>query len=105
LSMSGGFSFRPTPATEFEWATHQLAATERRPVRYYLTAGTLETVVSRRNYGHYLLATNRHLRDVLRAAGYDVTYREFSSVHSELNWQDHLYDGLVHLLPAASRPR
>lgn len=105
LSMSGGFSYRPTPAAEFEWATHQLAATDRRPVRYYLTAGTLETVVSRRNYGHYLLATNRHLRDVLRAAGYDVTYREFSSVHSELNWQDHLYDGLVHLLPAASRQR
>lgn len=54
--------------------------------------------VSPGNRGHYLLATNRHMRDVLRARGYVLRYEEFNGVHSELSWQDGLAEGLVHLL-------
>jgi len=75
----------------------QFARAVRRPVRFYLAAGELETFVSPGNRGHHMVGTNRHFRDVLRARGYDLHYVEFNGVHSELNWQDWLADGLVHV--------
>jgi enterochelin esterase family protein len=98
LSMSGGFSWRPPGEREFEWATHTIADRPKSNVRFFLSVGTLETGVSTRNQGHYLLATNRHLRDVLRARGYALTYEEVSGVHSELNWQDQFARGISRLL-------
>jgi enterochelin esterase-like enzyme len=98
LSMSGGFSWRPPGERELEWATHTIADRPKANVRFYLSVGTLETGVSTRNQGHYLLATNRHLRDVLRARGYALTYEEVSGVHSELNWQDQFARGISRLL-------
>jgi enterochelin esterase-like enzyme len=38
------------------------------------------------------------MRDVLQARGYMVEYIEFNGVHSELNWQDWLADGLIRLV-------
>jgi enterochelin esterase family protein len=98
LSMSGGFSWRPPGEREFEWATHTIADRPKSNVPFFLSVGTLETGVPTRNQGHYLLATNRHLRDVLRARGYALTYEEVSGVHSELNWQDQFARGLSRLL-------
>jgi enterochelin esterase-like enzyme len=40
---------------------------------------------------------------VLRARGYDLHYVEFNGVHSELNWQDWLADGLVHVFGRRTR--
>ena len=69
-----------------------------RPVQLYVAAGELETVVTPGNAGHYMVATNRHFRNVLLAAGYRFTYRELNGVHSELNWQDGLAEGLIRLI-------
>jgi enterochelin esterase family protein len=98
LSLSGSYYWRPQDETEPEWVPRTYAAGDRRPVRFYMAAGELETFVTQGNQGHYLLATNRHMRDVLRARGYMVEYIEFNGVHSELNWQDWLADGLIRLV-------
>lgn len=101
LSLSGSFYWRPPGEVEYGWVPRLYATTERRPIRFFVAAGELETVVTPRNAGHYLVGTNRHFRDVLASAGYRLAYREFNGVHSELNWQDWLAEGLVHLLGPA----
>lgn len=98
LSLSGSYYWRPADVEAPEWVPRRYASEARRPVRFYVAAGELETFVTPGNRGHYLLATNRHMRDVLVARGYDLEYVEFNGVHSELNWQDWLAAGLVHLL-------
>jgi enterochelin esterase family protein len=103
LSLSGSYYWKPHDEGAWVWLAREFAAAERRPVRFYVAAGELETFVNPGNHGHYLVGTNRHVRDVLRARGYDLTYVEFNGVHSELNWQDWLADGLVHLLGRGAR--
>lgn len=98
LSLSGSYYWRPEGESEFEWIPRRFAEGDVRPVRFHLAAGELETFVSPGNRGHYLVATNRHMRDVLRARGYDLEYVEFNGVHSELNWADALAAGLVRLV-------
>jgi hypothetical protein len=68
-------------------------------LRFYLDAGTLE-VNSYRDLGDgpSLLVANRHMRNVLRAKGYDVHYVEFSGGHDYISWQGTLADGLQALL-------
>lgn len=105
LSLSGSYYWRPADVAAFEWVPMRYALAEPRPVRFYVAAGRLETFVSPGNRGHYLLATNRHMRDVLVARDYDLAYVEFNGVHSELNWQDWLAAGLVHLLGEGDRNR
>lgn len=63
------------------------------PVRFYMEAGTAEVDFS--GDGSGILETNRHLRDVLLAKGYDVHYREFAGRHDFLSWRGGLADGLV----------
>jgi enterochelin esterase-like enzyme len=103
LSLSGSYYWRPPGHPEFEWLPALYAREAPRPVRFYLAAGALETVASPTNAGHYLLATNRHMRDVLLAKGYTLKYVEFYGVHSTINWQDQLLPGLTYLLSAAQR--
>lgn len=98
LSLSGSYYWRPGDEAEFEWLVRRYARAEPRPTRFYMAVGELETFLTPNTHGHYMLATNRHMRDVLRASGQDLRYVEFNGVHSELNWQDWLADGLVHLL-------
>jgi hypothetical protein len=67
--------------------------------RFYLDAGRLEN----RTFDDgapSLLASNRHLRDVLIAKGYDVTYREFAGGHDSVWWRSTLADGRIALLGA-----
>lgn len=99
LPLSGSFYWRPEGEEEFEWLTRRFAEEPRRHIQLYVTAGTLETVVTPTNRGHYQLATARHLRDVLEAKEYDFVYMEFVGVHDEMNWQSALADGLRALLP------
>jgi enterochelin esterase family protein len=66
------------------------------PVRFFMEAGLLEggsewTMPS-------LLSCHRHMRDVLIAKGYDVTYREYPGGHDFYVWRGLLPDGLKHLL-------
>jgi len=48
--------------------------------------------------GGYNLETTRHMRDVLRAKGYEVHYQEFAGGHEYLNWRGTLADGLIALI-------
>lgn len=87
LSMSGSFQ-RPLAG--------EYARADRLPIRFYLDAGRLETSAFF-EFGP-LLHANRHLRDVLIAKGYDVTYREFPGGHDFLWWRETVADGLAALL-------
>jgi enterochelin esterase-like enzyme len=62
------------------------------PVRIYQEVGLLED---------RLLAYNRHLRDVLHARGYPLTYREYHGGHDYACWRGGLADGLADLLGQA----
>ncbi|GHF30782.1 hypothetical protein GCM10010218_10100 [Streptomyces mashuensis] len=91
LSQSGSFWW--PDGTESgagsEWLTRQYARHERRPVRFHLEVGLQEWM---------LLPQNRHLRDVLRSRGYDVTYDEFNGGHDYACWRGGLAAGLAGLL-------
>ena len=85
LSQSGSFSWKPEGQQEYEWVARQLAASPRLPLRWYLSAGVLETPSWEGARPNALLA-NRHLRDVLQAKGYPLHYREFNGGH-DFVWQ------------------
>ncbi|HKS53904.1 MAG TPA: prolyl oligopeptidase family serine peptidase [Steroidobacteraceae bacterium] len=91
LSQSGSFWWSP-PNEEPAWLIRQFAASPRLKLRFYLDAGTFEGGEGGGNLG-----TTRFLRDVLRAKGYTVEYREFIGGHDYLNWRGTLADGLMAL--------
>lgn len=94
LSMSGSFWW--SPAGEVPgWVQRRYAEAPRQPVRFYLDAGRHERA---RGGQDGILETNRHLADVLRAKGYDVTQAEHETSHDYLQWQGSLGCGLVALL-------
>jgi len=105
LSLSGSFYWKPDGQSAYEWLTHRFATEGMKPVRLFVAVGTLETVVTRTNRGHYMLATNRHLRDVLLARGYQLDYWEFAGAHTDLSWQDGLARGMVSLIGDGSPRR
>jgi enterochelin esterase family protein len=101
LSQSAIFYWRPDDDPEEEWLARQFAAAPRLPLRFYLEAGRYE--------GGYLpgarpgpLLSGRHLRNVLQAKAYPVTYREFVGGHDYTCWRGTLGDGLLALLGSAS---
>ncbi|MFP2911100.1 alpha/beta hydrolase-fold protein [Pyxidicoccus sp. 3LFB2] len=97
LSQSGSFWWAPDGAEEHEWLASQFACSPRRQVRFHLNVGLLENGPSPGNSPSQLVA-NRHLRDVLRARGYDVSYRELNGGHDYIGWRGGLADGLMSLL-------
>jgi enterochelin esterase family protein len=97
LSQSGSFWWAPEGAVEHEWLTSQFALSPRRELRFYLNVGLLECGPSPGSSPSQL-AANRHLRDVLRARGYEVTYRELNGGHDYIGWPAGLADGLIALL-------
>lgn len=92
LSQSGSFWWGPADDPEPEWLTRQFVASPKVPVRFYLEVGRYES--GPKNDGPSNLMVNRHLRDVLLAKGYDVTYSEFSGDHLSTSWRETLADGL-----------
>ncbi len=97
LSQSGSFWWAPEGAVEHEWLSSQFALAPRRELRFYLNVGLLECGPSPGNSPSQLVA-NRHLRDVLRAKGYELTYRELNGGHDYIGWPAGLADGLIALL-------
>jgi enterochelin esterase-like enzyme len=97
LSQSGSFWWAPEGAEEHEWLSSQFALSPHRELRVYLNVGLLEGGPSPKNSPSQLVA-NRHLRDVLRARGYEVTYRELNGGHDYIGWPAGLADGLIALL-------
>ncbi|MBB2912316.1 enterochelin esterase family protein [Streptosporangium becharense] len=69
-----------------EWLTAELARASRVPARCHVEVGTQEWA---------LLGPTRRLRDVLRAGGCDLTYREYEGGHDGACWRGSLADGLV----------
>lgn len=96
LSLSGSYWWSPpgTPAATTNYVAHRVATTERRPVRVFLSAGLFE---GDHGGADGILETNRHLRDVLTARGYDVTAREYAGGHDYFVWRGALADGLLAL--------
>jgi enterochelin esterase family protein len=66
-------------------------------VRFYLDVGLMETGPTPDN-GPDQVVVNRHLRNVLRAKGYFVHYREFNGGHEYLNWRGTMADALLMLV-------
>jgi enterochelin esterase family protein len=104
LSQSGAFRNRDPGDEEPNATVRKYLAAPRRPVRFYLEAGTYDNVPGANLPLRDLvldetnLMGNRHLRDVLRAKGYDVTYREVGGGHEGVHWRAMLADGLMTLL-------
>lgn len=97
LAQSGSFAWKPDGAARPEWVARRLAAGPKLPLRFSLDAGLLETWPPPAG-GPSLLDANRHLRDVLRAKGYDLTYSEYAGGHGHVNWQATLPEELAALL-------
>lgn len=106
LSQSGAFGWDreawAAPRWSYEipsadsWLIAQFAAAERLPLRFYLEAGLLED--QRDSPVSTILRANRHLRDVLRAKGYSLHYREYCGGHQYINWRGTLPEALMALL-------
>lgn len=103
---SGSFWWKPNPMTmsrvpgetnEFCWLPEQAAIWPAREIRVWMEAGTLENR-SFMNLCPSQLDSNRHMRDVLRARGYDVEYSEYLGGHDFAHWRNSLGDALIHLL-------
>jgi hypothetical protein len=73
----------------------EIIESRKLPLRFYLEAGLFENDISGNGGG--ILENTRHLRDVLRAKGYEVHYREFAGGHDFLSWRGSLADGLLSL--------
>jgi enterochelin esterase-like enzyme len=98
LAMSGAFEWaRPGDDQAPEALIRDYVHSPTLPIRFYLDSGTLETTVFP---GSTLssLASVRHMRDVLEARGYSVTYSEFEGGHDYVCWRGTIADGLIHLL-------
>ncbi len=106
LCQSGSFWWTPVrnpldpnrrdELAEPNWVAQQFLTAPKLPVRFYLDAGSFEVDVL--GSGGVILETSRHLRDVLRAKGYEVHYQEFAGGHDYLQWRGTLADGLLALV-------
>jgi enterochelin esterase family protein len=108
ISQSGSFWWKPDPRNDEQalvlgdapdWAVlpRRAATLPHSDARFYLDAGTLENR-SFDDGAPSLLASNRHMRDVLIARGFDITYREFAGGHDSVWWRSTLADGILALL-------
>lgn len=105
LSQSGSFWWKPgfvigqdaaaESDEEWEWLARQFVRSETLPVRFYLDVGILETKGASESPTQVIV--NRHMRDVLRAKGYQVHYAEFAGGHDYACWRGTLADGLIAL--------
>jgi enterochelin esterase-like enzyme len=107
LAQSGTFWFVPgqdldeialrTGDRENNWVARQFIERAAAPIRFFLEAGLFENDIY--GSGGQILETTRHLRDVLRARGYEVEYRDYVGGHDWIHWRGSLADGLMVLLP------
>jgi enterochelin esterase family protein len=96
LSQSGSYWWGPDDAEEGEAHVRDFAARPRMPLRFWMEVGTFEHGGIKQGYDP--VVASRHMRDVLVARGYEVTYREFVGAHDWACWRGTIGDGLVALL-------
>jgi enterochelin esterase-like enzyme len=107
VSQSGAFHRAPQWASdagesssEPNWLVRQVISSARKPLRFYLDAGSAEFNAT--GGGDAILFCTRTLRDVLRAKGYEVHFQEFAGGHDYLSWRGTLADGLIALMGGAA---
>jgi enterochelin esterase family protein len=111
LSQSGSFWWKPNPLNDgleilpgdvpdYAWLTSRFVEAPAEPIRFFQEVGTLELGSFRASTGPNMVECNRHFRDVLKAKGYDVAYREIPGGHDYVWWRGTIADGLIHLLSA-----
>jgi enterochelin esterase family protein len=93
LSQSGSFWWRPDGDDEYEWLARRFAEAPPLPLRFHLDVGTMENEPLLG--GPSQLLANRHLRTVLQAKGYAVSYAEFSGGHDAICWEVTLPEALT----------
>jgi enterochelin esterase family protein len=118
LSQSGGYQAGQTPrenlkpllpgqifeegVSEYEWLTRQLATQPKLSLRFYIEVGLNEEAGWQFPVPPFaypsMIASHRHLRDVLQAKGYEVHYHEYNGGHETLSWRGSLADGLIALI-------
>lgn len=89
-SMSGSFWWPSTTVLGEEpaWLSRCYAVAPKLPARFRLEVGLQE---------QGLLGFTRHMRDVLQAKGYEVSYSEFNGGHDRLCWVAGFAEGLKQL--------
>jgi enterochelin esterase family protein len=100
LSQSGAFQIsnkNDVDNNEPEWLARQFAQGPKSNVFFCLEVGQMEDR-SEGNDGTTLLASNRHLRDVLKAKGYGVHYFEVYGDHDPVHWRRALPAALMVVL-------
>jgi enterochelin esterase-like enzyme len=94
LSQSGSYWWTPPPDhADPSYVAQLFVNSPKLPIRFYLDAGSRE--VDRDEPEGSILVTNRHLRDVLRAKGYEVFYQEFQGGHDYVSWRGTIADGII----------
>ncbi len=88
MSLSGSFWW-PRPPMAGRSIQDRLAELDPGGSRFWMAAGLLEP---------RLIEENREVRDLLRARGFDVNYREFCGGHDYVQWRDLLVEGASALL-------
>ncbi|RVW08461.1 enterochelin esterase [Prescottella agglutinans] len=91
VSLSGSFWW-PRPEMRGHSIQNRLAGLEVSASRFWMAAGLLEP---------RLIGENREVRDLLRAKGFEVDYREFCGGHDYIQWRDLLVEGASALLGRA----
>ncbi|MEK6300199.1 MAG: alpha/beta hydrolase-fold protein [Acidobacteriota bacterium] len=104
ISQSGSFWWKPGKETEPEWLTRQFASSPRLPLRFHLQVGLFETGPNPGGAPD-MVAVSRHLRDVLKARGYEVGYDECNCGHDYLNWRGALPDALITLVGSSGNQK
>ena len=96
ISLSGSFWWRPKDEDEWEWLARQFSIRPLAHLRFYIEVGLLESMPSSTGFPGQVLS-NRHLRNVLQAKGYEVHYDEQMHGHDSMVWQSLFAEGLVAL--------
>lgn len=110
LSQSGAFWFSPgalevaTPyGIEAGGLMREVVAAPAKPLRFWMEVGIFEGGGAPLA-GANQLAQNRHMRDVLIAKGYDVSYHEYAGGHDWASWRGTFAEGLIELAGPPARP-
>lgn len=96
ISMSGSYWWSPetAKARDLPWLAETVLAGPPRPVRFFVAAGTFETS---RDGTHDIRETSKLVYGLLKARGYDATWREYAAGHDSFVWRGTLMDGLIEM--------
>jgi enterochelin esterase family protein len=79
-----------------EWLTSRYESSPKLGIKFYIVVGGAETM--KNASGKSMIETNRHLRDVLLARGYEIGYLEApGGGHMPESWRTQLAAGLIFL--------